>query len=441
MTSSKFEPCQRFEGGGLCVSGPFIDWRENVKPGKRVRNYIHVDEPLDLDLQEDFEKTVRTIESLKDYQFLPFIRRDNREIRFRKNKEGRAVRSLKIRPIMYAAHQDAHIYSFYNFLISQKYEKWLVDSKLGDIVIAYRKSKIDNTDKGKSNIHFANEAFSYIKQRNDVVVITHDIEHFFDELDHKILKNRICNILGDKQLDDSLYKVFRSLTRHRHITHADFIQKKFKRILRRSQDPVYKILKGHINENESGKGIPQGSPISGLLANIYLMNFDLAIRSNFPNVYYRRYSDDLIFVCTKDEKESLLKFIDQKVNEHRLSINPDKSFICYFHSASQGAICELVTDGSGRNKNRDYLSYLGFDFDGNKILFRKNTFQKLKHRQIERAKRQRNNTVRQIRKKPRRNIPSDKKHRNNYFKRALQVMDDTGIKRQVLKVSRDRNNS
>ncbi|HEX8015252.1 MAG TPA: reverse transcriptase domain-containing protein, partial [Flavobacterium sp.] len=50
-------------------------------------------------------------------------------------------------------------------------------------------------------------------------------------------------------------------------------------------------------------GIPQGLPISAVLANLYLFDFDLDIVNRWVkphNVYYRRYSDDIFIVCDKN---------------------------------------------------------------------------------------------------------------------------------------------
>lgn len=48
------------------------------------------------------------------------------------------------------------------------------------------------------------------------------------------------------------------------------------------------------------KGIAQGSPLSPLLASIYLYEFDMFIINNFPEVKLVRYVDDFIILC-KDE--------------------------------------------------------------------------------------------------------------------------------------------
>ena len=52
-------------------------------------------------------------------------------------------------------------------------------------------------------------------------------------------------------------------------------------------------------------GIPQGSPISGTLANIYMLEIDKIIAEYIDNLngYYIRYSDDFIIIIPNVNKE------------------------------------------------------------------------------------------------------------------------------------------
>jgi hypothetical protein len=360
----------------------YQEWKNQIGLEKKVRNYQHIDGRLDLNNELNFLRVVDVLKNIKGHQFLPFIKKDKTEIRFRRSKnnpKGRAQRTKKVRPIMYVSHIDAHIYSYYNFALMDRYEQYLNEIGLSENVIAYRKIEIAGTQKGKSNINFAGEVFDYIKTKDECVVITHDIEHFFDEINHKLLKDNICKIQGIEKLDESFYKVFRSLTAYKYITHEDFLNKKIKRKLSHGKYAIYQTLKGIVEENRTNMGIPQGSPISGLLANIYLVNFDSDIKKLFPDVFYRRYSDDLVFVCNKLQKDDLLKFVDKKIKESLLKINSKKSFVSYFKRGEKGMVCEKVTNGLGEKLGRDYVDYLGFEFSGNNIFLRKNTIQKLKH--------------------------------------------------------------
>ncbi len=417
----------------------YQEWRDKIKPEKKIRNYQHIDDLVDLNLDKDFNKIVHIIENIKNHQFLPFIKRAETVIRFRKNKEGKVQRASKIRPIMYASHVDSHIYSYYNYILLDEYESYLKNLGINENVIAYRKVVIEKTKKGKSNIHFAKEVFDYIQTQQESVVITQDIEGFFDNINHELLKEKICKVKNVYRLDNSFFKVFKSLTKYRYIEHEDFEDKKIKRKIKKHKYAIYKALVGIFKENKTNKGIPQGSPISGLLANISLIDFDNDIRITFPDIFYRRYSDDLVFVCKKEQKDLLLQFIDKKIKESKLKINAKKSFISYFNKVDETIICEKVTNGLHKPLGRNYVDYLGLEFNGTKIFLRKNTIQKLKHKQIVKTIKRVLNNKKQERRKPKKLRNSTIKVRSNYLKRAVEVVNNSGVKKQVLKVTKDRN--
>ncbi len=416
----------------------YEEWKNKIKPEKKTRNYRHIDEPLDLNNLLDFNKVIRIIDDIKHHQFLPFIKRDEEVVRFRKNKENKTERSVKIRPIMYASHIDSHIYSYYNFILISEYENYLRLLGISDNVIAYRKVEITETGKGKSNVHFAKEVFDHIQDKGDSVVITQDIEGFFDNINHELLKYKICKVKNVSELDDSFFRVFKSLTKYRYIEYDDFEDKKFRQKIKKHKYAIYKVLAGIFKENKTNKGIPQGSPISGLLANIFLVDFDNEIHVEFPDIFYRRYSDDLVFVCKKDQRDLILRFISRKIKESLLSINAKKSYISYFKTVAGGVVCEKVTDGLHNPKGRNYVDYLGLEFTGTKIFLRKNTIQKLKHKQIVKTIKQMSNNLKQERRKPKK-IRNNKKNKSNYFKKATKIVANSGIKKQVLKVTKDRN--
>lgn len=417
----------------------YQEWRDQIKPDKKLRTYLHIDDPLDLNNEKFFQKVVRALEDIKNHQFLPFIKREEIKIRFRKNKYGEAQRSPKVRPIMYASHMDAHIYSYYNFLLLTEYEEYLKRQGISDSVTAYRKIRIKESNKGKSNIHFAKEVFDYIQTQNECVVVTHDIEGFFDNISHRVLKEKLCKISNIKKLDDSFYKVFRSLTKYKYIHYSSFESKKFKKKIKENRYAIYKVLDGFVSENRTNVGIPQGSPISGLLANIYLVDFDHQISTFFPGVFYRRYSDDLVFVCKNEQKGELLKFIDEKIKEVLLKINSKKSFITYFKKNDENIICEKVTNGLDDEIGRGYVDYLGLEFNGPNTFLRKNTIQKLKYKQEKKTKKQLTNTQKQHRTKPKKIRKKTVKGRSNYFKKTLEIIDNPGIRKQILKVTKKRN--
>lgn len=92
-------------------------------------------------------------------------------------------------------------------------------------------------------------------------------------------------------------------------------------------------------------GIPQGSSMSALLSNIYMIPFDLKIKKLAEEVggMYRRYSDDIIFVCSKDHRNEVQEKIKSAILERgdNLKIhpieddNPNSKSQCYDFSSEK----------------------------------------------------------------------------------------------------------
>lgn len=137
-----------------------------------------------------------------------------------------------------------------------------------------------------------------------------------------------------------------------------------------------------IYKNANPFGIPQGTPISDLIANIYMMRFDESIKSIAETRGGRafRYSDDiLLLVKAEDAKEA--ESIEEEVRKSitsfgsQLIIKESKSSIHYFR------VCDEKSDflhikGAGRNG----LEYLGFRFDGSNVYLRDLTLSNLKRK-------------------------------------------------------------
>lgn len=71
-------------------------------------------------------------------------------------------------------------------------------------------------------------------------------------------------------------------------------------------------------------GLPQGSPISPLLANLVLDQLDTFLETNGLN--FARYADDvLVFVCTPGQGRRIKKQVSRFLNSLKLSVNAEKS--------------------------------------------------------------------------------------------------------------------
>ncbi|OAB33137.1 hypothetical protein PMSD_15605 [Paenibacillus macquariensis subsp. defensor] len=62
------------------------------------------------------------------------------------------------------------------------------------------------------------------------------------------------------------------------------------------------MKKIYIKPHSDNFGVPQGSAISAVLSNIYMLDFDKIVNDNVTekNGLYMRYSDDFIVILPKD---------------------------------------------------------------------------------------------------------------------------------------------
>lgn len=376
------------------------------------------------------------IENLSRHQFLPFLKFVKKDIRYRKDSSGTAQRSIKPRPIMYASHLDAHIYGYYSYIWGQAYERFIAANGSAESVIAYRKIP-DTETRNKGNIQFAREVFQYIQEHDDSVAIVADISKFFDTLKHKTLKERLCAVLGVTELGDGEYKVFRSLCVFRFVLKDKEWNSAYARLMPRITreirkgkslpQAVYESSKKLIKTNKTEVGIPQGSPVSGLLANIYLSGFDSAIREAFPDALYRRYSDDIVLVCSVDIADKALSTLKSEIEKYSLDINAKKAFFVKFERQADGSVvCTDVRDGDKNPVGRRYIDYLGFQFDGHTVLLRDKTLQRSYQKADKKIRKHQLRQTSEYRHKPHK--AGRKQIRGSYVNTAATAMQVVGSK-------------
>jgi group II intron reverse transcriptase/maturase len=83
---------------------------------------------------------------------------------------------------------------------------------------------------------------------------------------------------------------------------------------------------------DSGRGIPQGSPISPLLSNLYMRRFVLAWKKlGLERSLGSRivtYADDLVILCKHGKAEEALQRMREIMGKLKLTVNEEKTRIC-----------------------------------------------------------------------------------------------------------------
>lgn len=408
-------------------------WRRyvlSVEDNFRLKTYPHFDPYFDFPKEK--HKILELVSKkegigVAKHSFLPLVKILLKTPRYRyQENESSYGLETKIRPISFASHFDTYIYKFYSFAINEKYQEYIHNHEFESSVLAYR-TDLD----GKCNIQFAKEVFDIISRFGPCTAIALDIKGYFDSIDHEIIKDKWCKVLGTKELPIDQYKIYRSLTKYSYVN-KNSILKHFQISLKKKKNKNEKwitlldlipdnldgssfkekfdllrkrkliVTNKAIEEQDGsshGKGIPQGTSMSALLSNIYLIDFDEYIhtRGQKSNFYYRRYCDDIMVICpTESANEIMNLLIDEISNKHRLVIQSKKTEVIDFRQDDKGNLrsfkrtyndeLKQFDSQPSDEKNFKNLQYLGFEFNGHKIYIRPSSlsryFRKMKARVV-----------------------------------------------------------
>ncbi|HEX8378113.1 MAG TPA: antiviral reverse transcriptase Drt2 [Pedobacter sp.] len=439
----------------------FSSWVEKEKRASKAkkRRYPHFDPKISFNRNISFFKSYFSKkDNVAEHSFYPFIRMVVETPRFKKtdklDENGKAIRkiTLKPRPLAYAAHFDEFIYSYYSTLLTERYEKKIKKWGFYENVSAY-------LEKGESNIEFAHEIFEYIKSKDECVALAFDVSSFFDGLDHEHLKKMWGRVINKYKLPEDHFQVYKSLTNYTYIDKADLEREfpflvsnpkmgipthkicepaEFRDRLRKkgliNQNPFKNTLKGSSRFGEKC-GIPQGSPISACLSNIYMIEFDIRAKQEVASLkgIYRRYCDDIIVVVEPKHAPQVKKFILEEIKRYHLEINDSKTEVTYFKKNSKEEL-RAYNDKDGYQN----LQYLGFEFNGKNTYIRSSSmsryFKRMTARIRENLKAAYGNKAigDHVFKKKLHNRYTEKGERNfiTYAQRAADYMQSDTIKKQ-----------
>jgi len=401
-----------------------------IENNYKSKTYPQLDPIFHFPSQKDRIKKIlvdETYSNFKGHSFAPLLKVLKKTPRLR-YQEDEAIKDLetKIRPISFASHFDSYIYSFYAFALNELYQESIKTDGFNDVVLAYRSDL-----NGKCNIQFAKDVFDEVdimtKTKGSCSAIALDIKGYFDNINHEILKKEWYGLLQLNHLPYDHFKIFKSLTQYSYINLDSFlkhfninlklIDKKYKneikkgKLIDRPYNSILDLIPQEFKLNnynsklkylrESNlitknrekdknnvwqikkKGIPQGSPLSSVLSNIYLYNFDkliykLSLEEDFV---YRRYCDDLLIICDTVQVNSLKNYLMNLIYEkYGLQIQDKKTKVVDFapfkdksirsFNRNYNTLTKEFEISNGEESSISYLQYLGFEYDGKNIRVR-----------------------------------------------------------------------
>ena len=166
----------------------------------------------------------------------------------------------------------------------------VLDAGFEDCSFAYRKER---------SIQKAAKRISELREKGYQWVVDADINSFFDEVDHNLLVEMLKLYVDDTRVIDLVCLWLK----------CDI------------------FFNGRTEKN--AKGIPQGSPISPLLSNLYLDGFDETILGAKHKLV--RFADDFVVLCKdRDDAQEALELTEAALGKLKLSLNEEKTRITNF---------------------------------------------------------------------------------------------------------------
>ena len=281
-----------------------------------------------------------------DYSFRPFKEIETAKPPYGKGddelekakKDGNKVRTLSISTI-----RDTLFQKLLAEVVYEQAEILFVE-RIDLNSYGYRENK-SSKDAVKKIRRYIDEGYVY--------ALDGDIKKFFDEIHHDLLIKKMEQHFG---------------------TQNKLIQRYFRRFIR-----VKRIPKDENTAIMRTIGIPQGGVLSGLLANIFLFDFDLYVVDTLMKEYdfrYIRYADDFVLLFKEDRDldcifEKLKIFLaDEKLTLHSLSPEIKEPKAKYSKKLDLGA------------NGKETLDFLGFEISEKFLRVKNDNIKKFKKRII-----------------------------------------------------------
>ncbi len=238
-----------------------------------------------------------------------------------------------------------------------------------------------------------------LHQNETIYVAECDLQKFFDTINHDIIKQSFYSAINDSRAHiPPRFKTILTKVLDEYLDSYNFRKnvlgyqndEKFKK---RYGNKYFKWIKDEILRNEYGKnfesvelGIPQGGPLSGLIANLVQNKVDEAIVSlKDPDLLYLRYCDDMIMLHTNlDKLNKAFKLYQQKIHENKLFIHEpiDLNNSWYTKKIYSVKSKNPYRWGAADRKFIPWISFVGYQINFNgEVRIRKSSIKKEQSKQ------------------------------------------------------------
>lgn len=267
----------------------------------------------------------------------------------------------------------------YRIIMSLNIKDKIINHLVGNTLIKILdKSLIDGnvaTRKGKGTHYGIKLLKKYLNElkEKEIYALKFDIEKYFYNIDHKVLKDLYYSKIKDKKILNLLDIIIGGTNeKYVNIVITSLIKKEIQKIKKSKLSEKQKTLK--INElkkvpmYEKGKGLPIGNMTSQILAIFYLNELDHFIKEKLKVKYIRYMDDGLLLSNDKKHLKYCLKEITKITNRYKLKLNNKTQII---------------------NVSKNGIDFLGFRFYiiNNKIIMKVRNKTKKKFKRVIKNKR------------------------------------------------------